>query len=215
MPVPPTIGIGGGGGRRLGGSGGGGGGGGGPSRRLLRTPDLLEERILILLSTLPRSSPQASFLISLLARLPRRADGSIDATAMQRIAEDLEAETQGAPCSLIDLLPTWTYEARATTGAAGGAGERESSKRDLLTQGPSGSASPLPSADATPPSDDQRQCSICLTEYAEGDAMKTLPCLHYFHEPCVRRWLARNKECPICRVPIDVEEAALRDQSPG
>ncbi|KAL6911964.1 hypothetical protein ACP4OV_000769 [Aristida adscensionis] len=38
-------------------------------------------------------------------------------------------------------------------------------------------------------SDDMEQCHICLTEYEDGDQIRTLPCKHEFHLQCVDKWL--------------------------
>ncbi|ORY92411.1 hypothetical protein BCR35DRAFT_247538, partial [Leucosporidium creatinivorum] len=43
-------------------------------------------------------------------------------------------------------------------------------------------------------------CSICLTRFRVDDLAVVLPnCLHAFHERCIRSWLARSRECPLCR----------------
>jgi len=34
------------------------------------------------------------------------------------------------------------------------------------------------------------ECSICISEYEEGDRMRILPCTHEFHAGCIDRWLA-------------------------
>lgn len=47
------------------------------------------------------------------------------------------------------------------------------------------------------------RCNICLSEYEEGDTLKSLPsCLHSFHEDCINKWLQINKSCPVCRQEI-------------
>ena len=30
-----------------------------------------------------------------------------------------------------------------------------------------------------------KKCLICHEKYKEGDTVKTLPCIHYFHETCI------------------------------
>lgn len=47
---------------------------------------------------------------------------------------------------------------------------------------------------------DMEQCHICLTEYEDGDQIRTLPCKHEFHLPCVDKWLKEvHRVCPLCR----------------
>ncbi|CAN8220463.1 unnamed protein product [Coccothraustes coccothraustes] len=42
-------------------------------------------------------------------------------------------------------------------------------------------------------------CTICCSEYVEGEVITELPCLHLFHKSCVTLWLQRSGTCPICR----------------
>eukprot|EP00826_Nyctotherus_ovalis_P021628 TRINITY_DN17018_c0_g2_i7.p3 TRINITY_DN17018_c0_g2~~TRINITY_DN17018_c0_g2_i7.p3 ORF type:complete len:120 (+),score=49.56 TRINITY_DN17018_c0_g2_i7:205-564(+) len=48
-------------------------------------------------------------------------------------------------------------------------------------------------------------CSICLDKFKAGDLVKTLECLHTFHQKCLDPWLHENLVCPLCRNPL-VEE---------
>lgn len=51
---------------------------------------------------------------------------------------------------------------------------------------------------------EEASCGICLTEYEQGDKLKSLPrCLHSFHSPCIDKWLSINKICPVCRADIN------------
>ena len=53
--------------------------------------------------------------------------------------------------------------------------------------------------------DFEKTCSICLMPYQEGDEVSWSPnddgskCPHEFHTECIRAWLLRHKECPMCR----------------
>ncbi|KAG2464602.1 RF12A ligase, partial [Polypterus senegalus] len=48
-------------------------------------------------------------------------------------------------------------------------------------------------------SDGLKTCSVCITEYAEGNKLRKLPCSHEYHVHCIDRWLSENSTCPICR----------------
>ena len=49
---------------------------------------------------------------------------------------------------------------------------------------------------------EQTKCLICLEEFADGDELKTLPCLHFYHQRCVDQWLRTDNSCPVCKHPI-------------
>ncbi|CAI9116381.1 OLC1v1017511C1 [Oldenlandia corymbosa var. corymbosa] len=60
-----------------------------------------------------------------------------------------------------------------------------------------------------PPSDSSPECSICLSEYADGDKARQLRCNHVFHNKCLDKWLQAGSHatCPLCRnlvVPAEV-----------
>ncbi|XP_050843067.1 E3 ubiquitin-protein ligase Praja-2 isoform X1 [Serinus canaria] len=42
-------------------------------------------------------------------------------------------------------------------------------------------------------------CTICCSEYVEGEIITELPCHHLFHKTCVTLWLQRSGTCPVCR----------------
>lgn len=46
------------------------------------------------------------------------------------------------------------------------------------------------------------KCMICLDEFKNGDELKTLPCLHIYHQQCIEHWLGLDNSCPICKAPI-------------
>ncbi|XP_070605929.1 E3 ubiquitin-protein ligase RNF6 isoform X2 [Erythrolamprus reginae] len=56
-----------------------------------------------------------------------------------------------------------------------------------------------------PHSDDDeisKTCSVCINDYAVGNKLRQLPCMHEFHFHCIDRWLSENSTCPICRQPV-------------
>ncbi|PKI58957.1 hypothetical protein CRG98_020703 [Punica granatum] len=49
---------------------------------------------------------------------------------------------------------------------------------------------------------DDSECCICLSSYADGEELRTLPCNHHFHCGCISRWLQINATCPLCKFDI-------------
>lgn len=52
-----------------------------------------------------------------------------------------------------------------------------------------------------------RECVICLETYREHDAQAFLPCCHRFHAGCVKGWLAKRSDCPVCNHAVAHPEA--------
>ncbi|CAK7325667.1 unnamed protein product [Dovyalis caffra] len=47
---------------------------------------------------------------------------------------------------------------------------------------------------------DDGTCAICLSEFEEGEELRTLPlCLHSYHAACIDMWLYSHSNCPMCR----------------
>lgn len=53
--------------------------------------------------------------------------------------------------------------------------------------------------DVSTDASEERSCSICISEFSEGDTRRTLQCFHSFHTECIDPWLHRCGCCPICR----------------
>lgn len=51
----------------------------------------------------------------------------------------------------------------------------------------------------------EEKCLVCYDEFAAGDNLRLLPCLHKFHVACVDRWLQSSRTCPICK--LDIQQA--------
>jgi len=47
------------------------------------------------------------------------------------------------------------------------------------------------------------ECSICLNDIFEGDAVRRLPgCSHTFHKSCIDLWVLRRADCPLCKCKV-------------
>lgn len=42
-------------------------------------------------------------------------------------------------------------------------------------------------------------CSVCLEQVADGELVRSLPCLHRFHSNCIDQWLRQQATCPVCK----------------
>lgn len=45
-------------------------------------------------------------------------------------------------------------------------------------------------------------CSICMENYKVHDNILTLPCIHSYHENCIKEWLKQSKLCPVCKTTL-------------
>ncbi|EOY03864.1 hypothetical protein QUC31_017536 [Theobroma cacao] len=56
-------------------------------------------------------------------------------------------------------------------------------------------------------------CIVCIEEFEEGEIVKGLPCLHYYHGDCIIPWLRIRATCPLCRCELPTDgEADERSQ---
>ena len=51
---------------------------------------------------------------------------------------------------------------------------------------------------------EQKNCSICLDDFSEGDKIIYLPCFHYYHSKCIEKWTKSSNKCPLCNIEIKV-----------
>ena len=52
-----------------------------------------------------------------------------------------------------------------------------------------------------------------IQDYENGVVLRTLPCMHQYHDSCILGWLQRNTTCPLCKYVI--YERKERDRSHG
>merc|ERR1719401_120073 len=48
----------------------------------------------------------------------------------------------------------------------------------------------------------QRQCSVCLEQFQEGEELRLLPCFHKYHRACIDQWFQNSPACPMCKRSI-------------
>ncbi|KAI8338437.1 hypothetical protein BC941DRAFT_422916 [Chlamydoabsidia padenii] len=56
-------------------------------------------------------------------------------------------------------------------------------------------------------------CTICLSDYENGELICRLRCNHHFHKDCVHEWLALNYKCPLCQ--RDFRQIKSNDEDGG
>ena len=52
---------------------------------------------------------------------------------------------------------------------------------------------------------EKKNCVICLEDFKTGDKTIILPCIHIFHNNCIKNWLKKQNSCPICKFKINSE----------
>ena len=50
-----------------------------------------------------------------------------------------------------------------------------------------------------------RSCMICLDEFVSKEKVIALPCIHFFHPKCIKKWVVNKNECPICKFILTEE----------
>lgn len=50
--------------------------------------------------------------------------------------------------------------------------------------------------------EEELTCSVCLEQVNEGELVRSLPCLHQFHNSCIDPWLRQQATCPVCKFKV-------------
>ncbi|KAG5573143.1 hypothetical protein H5410_062909 [Solanum commersonii] len=45
-------------------------------------------------------------------------------------------------------------------------------------------------------------CAICQAEFEHEESIGTLGCGHEYHTGCIKQWLLRKNDCPMCRASV-------------
>ncbi|KAK4726386.1 hypothetical protein R3W88_031303 [Solanum pinnatisectum] len=52
------------------------------------------------------------------------------------------------------------------------------------------------------PTETKEICAICQAEFEHEESIGTLGCGHEYHTSCIKQWLLRKKDCPMCRASV-------------
>ena len=50
---------------------------------------------------------------------------------------------------------------------------------------------------------EKNNCAICLEDYKLGDKISYLPCFHFYHYKCIKKWLKCSTKCPLCKKEVN------------
>ena len=56
--------------------------------------------------------------------------------------------------------------------------------------------------DANKLEEENKKCMICLENYNSNEKVTALPCIHLFHTNCIKKWMEKKRECPICKLRL-------------
>lgn len=73
---------------------------------------------------------------------------------------------------------------------------------DSSTELPPAQTRPKPAGADSETAAPSQSCAICLEQYATGDLVSLMPCLHGFHEQCLTQWLGIKAQCPVCKASL-------------
>jgi hypothetical protein len=54
--------------------------------------------------------------------------------------------------------------------------------------------------------ENERECSICLEDFRQGEKRTSLPCKRGFHTGCVNTWFPTKSSCPVCRRCVLIDD---------
>lgn len=48
------------------------------------------------------------------------------------------------------------------------------------------------------------ECSICISDFLDGDKIVVLTCNHAYHGSCIEGWFRIKRVCPLCKIDINI-----------
>lgn len=56
------------------------------------------------------------------------------------------------------------------------------------------------------------ECAICKCDWEKGDEAVDLPCHHYFHKDCIKKWFETSNLCPMCRHELPTDDPEYEEK---
>ena len=51
--------------------------------------------------------------------------------------------------------------------------------------------------------EENKRCIICYEDFQDNNNVIFLPCFHIFHSICIKTWLNKKDNCPLCKLNIN------------
>ena len=118
------------------------------------------------------------------------------------LALDNTAVRRGVSATALHSIPT-TTRGGAEKATAKAPAEDADERGEATSTKPGSVAADASESLAAPLAEEHSRCAVCLEQYAVGERVRHLPCLHSYHQPCIDRWLSTSVECPVCRVDVN------------
>lgn len=58
--------------------------------------------------------------------------------------------------------------------------------------------------------DQPDNCGICLEPMLQDEVIKKIACEHFYHQPCIDKWLKVANTCPLCKRVVDLNAPNYR-----
>eukprot|EP01138_Halocafeteria_seosinensis_P001052 gb/GECG01001076.1/.p1 GENE.gb/GECG01001076.1/~~gb/GECG01001076.1/.p1 ORF type:complete len:685 (+),score=63.49 gb/GECG01001076.1/:1-2055(+) len=101
------------------------------------------------------------------------------------------------PAELLNEIPTTVYSKDNPPSSTGGETQPMQQPRRPSS---SGSVAPEEATQSVNHvSWHQDTCTICYVEFEDQEELAALPCEHVFHMDCIKEWLRRKPNCPLCK----------------